>query len=68
MKTSKSFVRHYVCLQVIENTYSRIISPLLKFSQIRDGWMKVGIVSSIKVKNLPYLLCIDVCYSLFIMT
>ena len=44
----------YVCCDVTENLYSRVISPLLKFSQIRDGWMKIGIVSSINIMHLHF--------------
>jgi hypothetical protein len=42
----------YICWEVNENLYSRIISSFLKISQIRDGWMKIGIVPSIKVLNI----------------
>lgn len=35
-----------------ENPSSRVKSPFLKFSQIVDAWMKIGIVSSIKVMNI----------------
>ena len=32
--------------------YSRIISSFLKFSYIRDGWVRIAVISSIEVMSL----------------
>jgi len=37
--------KQFMFPEVTENLYSRVISPLLKFGQIRDVWIKTGIVS-----------------------
>jgi hypothetical protein len=40
---------NFLCLlELIENLYSSVITPL----QTGNGWMKIGIVSRIKVMNL----------------
>ena len=46
----------HFCWEMSENLYSRVIRPLLKFSQIRGGWMKIDIVPSSKVMNLHIVL------------
>jgi len=34
------------------NFYSRIISSFLKFSYIRDGWVKIAVISSTEFMTL----------------